>query len=33
LQFLDDYDRMKMTIDLTEFALKTTTLGARPMKR
>jgi hypothetical protein len=33
LQFLDDDDRMKTVIGLTKFALKATTLHARPTKR
>jgi hypothetical protein len=33
LRFLDDGDRMKTTIDLTEYMLKATTRGARPTKR
>jgi hypothetical protein len=33
LRFLDDDDRIKTAIGLTEFALKVTTLNARPMKR
>jgi hypothetical protein len=33
LRFLDDDNRMKMTIGLTEFALKAMTLDARPTKR
>jgi hypothetical protein len=31
--FLDDNERMKMTIGLTEFMLKVTILGERPTKR
>jgi hypothetical protein len=33
MKFLDDDDWMKTTIGLTEFALKTTMLGARITKR
>jgi hypothetical protein len=33
LQFLDDDDWMKISIGLTKFALKATTLRARLMKR
>jgi hypothetical protein len=33
LRFFDDDDRMKMTIGLTEFALKAMTFDARPTKR
>jgi hypothetical protein len=33
LWFLDDDDRVKMMIGLTEFALKVATLGTLPMKR
>jgi hypothetical protein len=33
LRFLGDDDRMKTVIGLTKFALKVTTLDARPMKR
>jgi hypothetical protein len=33
LRFLDDDDRMKMMIGLTELTLKAATLTARPTKR
>jgi hypothetical protein len=33
MRFLDDDDRMKTAIGLTKFALKATTLRARPTKR
>jgi hypothetical protein len=33
MRFLDDDDRMKTAIGLTMFALKATTLRARPTKR
>jgi hypothetical protein len=33
LRFLDDDNRIKTTIGLTEFALKAATLDARPTKR
>jgi hypothetical protein len=33
LRFLDDDDRMKTTIGLMKFALKATTLRARPTKQ